>query len=169
MTIPSTKARAGHIIPFHTHDGNTISDPAFCTKTSCCTKQRALCNYMIDECDPELLADSDIVSNIRQQERTGRRESKKDEHEWRCPKCDDHLWPLRVKKDSINKGRPFISCRECNYFGWLDEGMCPDCKAFPLATWTVRKNSPNKGRRFETCSSQGCGYFRWIDETRRSK
>lgn len=97
-----------------------------------------------------------------------------------CPRCADHglIRLNKVKKDGPNKGRWFIACKESNcHFEWqnkdndddqqaTDDGLpeCPGCEAKTLREFTVKKDGPNKGRKFFKCSDVECNYFQWMDE-----
>jgi len=93
-----------------------------------------------------------------------------------CPKCKKDLTRLnKVKKPGPNKGRWFISCRACNdHFEWLSSDNdddredklppCPGCSADTLREWTVKKDGPNKGKKFFKCSDDACGFFQWADD-----
>ena len=70
-----------------------------------------------------------------------------------CPECGDALPCLVVKKESPNRGRPFISCRECDLFRWLDIGQCEKCKDW-LYAGTVKKEGQHKGKRFIACPNR---------------
>ena len=38
-----------------------------------------------------------------------------------CPRCGDSLLHVyKVRRNTPNKGRWFLSCPECDYFEWLD-------------------------------------------------
>lgn len=39
---------------------------------------------------------------------------------------------------------------------------CPECYS-PTGVFTVQKDSPNKGREFESCRADDCKFFRWCD------
>ncbi len=98
-----------------------------------------------------------------------------------CPRCVQHgLVRLnKVKKAGPNKGRWFIACSEekC-YFEWQtqrdndddapaeDNSLpeCPGCEAKTLKEFTVKKEGPNKGRKFFKCGDPNCNYFQWTDE-----
>lgn len=97
-----------------------------------------------------------------------------------CPKCHKELTRLnKVKKEGPNKGRWFISCRACNdHFEWMGKdndddtpqcgspGLppCPGCDGNTMKELTVKKEGPNKGRKFFKCGDEKCGYFQWADE-----
>lgn len=99
-----------------------------------------------------------------------------------CPRCAEHgLVRLnKVKKEGANKGRWFIACsQEKCHFEWQtqrdnddDQGQaenalpsCPGCEGNTLREFTVKKEGPNKGRKFFKCSDEKCNYFQWADET----
>jgi len=97
-----------------------------------------------------------------------------------CPRCGEHgLVRLnKVKKEGPNKGRWFLACREDKcYFEWqterdhdddqADNGLpeCPGCEGKTLREFTVKKEGPNKGRKFFKCSDPECAFFQWADET----
>lgn len=81
-----------------------------------------------------------------------------------CPLCSANLLS-QVSHSEKNPGRPYVSCRSCNYFSWLDEKredktcMCPRCRRTALEG-IVQKEGKNQGRRYATC--RGCG-FSWLD------
>lgn len=92
-----------------------------------------------------------------------------------CPKCHKDLTRLgKVKKAGPNKGRWFISCWKCNdHFEWMDKvdadddntlPECPGCDKHTLNEFTVKKEGPNKGKKFFTCADKQCGFFAWADE-----
>lgn len=56
--------------------------------------------------------------------------------------------------------RLYKRCREV--FAWVMENACPECR-HTLSEFTVKKEGPNKGRRFLTCSDRDCKHFEWID------
>lgn len=37
-----------------------------------------------------------------------------------CDKCNEIVYINTVKKENINNGRKFYSCKKCNYFKWID-------------------------------------------------
>ena len=101
-----------------------------------------------------------------------------------CPKCTEHgLTRLnKVKKEGPNKGRWFMACShdKC-YFEWQDKDHdddtpakapkgddalpeCPGCEGKTLREFTVKKEGPNKGKKFLKCGDESCGYFQWMDE-----
>ncbi len=74
-----------------------------------------------------------------------------------------------------NYGRPFFVCSKdidrCNYFEWADEIILskPPCyHNEPCTNWTVKKEGPNKGKRFFSCSrkqdEERCNFFKWATE-----
>ena len=97
-----------------------------------------------------------------------------------------------VKKDGPNKGRLFWTCskpfgEKCNMFDWADDstGAIPSqnsqsnnnsgdksCECGLAAiTKTVKKDGPNKGRLFWTCSKpfeDKCDMFDWADDSASS-
>jgi hypothetical protein len=96
-----------------------------------------------------------------------------------CPKCSGHgLVRLnKVKKAGPNKGRWFMACKESDcYFEWMTQRdndddqeddttpRCPGCDGKTIREFTVKKEGPNKGRKFLKCSDQECNYFQWLDE-----
>lgn len=104
--------------------------------------------------------------------------------------CGQPCVELTVKKEGPNQGRVFYKCgkpesERCQYFQWADEpprhagtagggqtGVvnegAPSCLCgLPSVTFTVRKEGPNTGREFYTCSKpreQRCSFFQWADE-----
>ena len=76
------------------------------------------------------------------------------------------------KKESY--GRPFFVCptrkqnQRCNYFAWGDQAIFerPLCKhGKPSRLLTVKKEGPNKDRKFFACDEQKenrCGFFEWF-------
>lgn len=95
---------------------------------------------------------------------------------------------LTVKKDCLNKGRKFHACpnpraEDCGFFQWSEDSFS---ERTPIITsqdennldihcqcgltskiLTVRKDSPNKGRKFYTCpkpQGKGCNFFMWYGE-----
>lgn len=80
-----------------------------------------------------------------------------------CPTCHCKLQKKYVKRNTANKGRPFMVCEDCqdsgrqSWFFWLDNGVC-SCGA-PWQASIVKKPGVNQGRHFRTCP--GCGLFRW--------
>ena len=105
-------------------------------------------------------------------------------------KCGESAKLLTVLKESPNKGREFYTCSKpkekgCRFFQWADEAETNTKQSFRIANseksshgvtcqcglslklLTVRKESPNKGRKFYSCNKyrdKGCGYFQWADE-----
>ena len=102
-------------------------------------------------------------------------------------RCGKSAKLLTVLKDSPNKGRNFYTCvkpkeQGCKFFEWADEILTNRKSSFiktkslddnytcqcgkSLKLLTVRKESPNKGRKFYSCNKykEGCGYFEWADE-----
>ncbi|KAI6656592.1 DNA topoisomerase 3-alpha [Oopsacas minuta] len=97
--------------------------------------------------------------------------------------CGDSAKFLTVKKDSKNKGRNFYTCpkptnQECGFFEWADElsqhnisssSFSDSCQChcgITAKSFTVKKDSPNKGRKFYTCPKpkvKECGFFQWAD------
>ena len=77
----------------------------------------------------------------------------------RCPKCEKSLIVNTVKKDSPNKGREFLSCKECNLFEWQDMPVCLGCglRQYEAAS---KKEGKNYGRVFRSCPNH-CN-FKWI-------
>ena len=91
---------------------------------------------------------------------------------------------LTVKKDSPNKGRKFYTCpkpqgKRCDFFKWFDEDIIAENPSLfvnsevncecgtPARLFTVKKDSPNKGRQFYKCvklKEQRCEFFQWADE-----
>lgn len=101
------------------------------------------------------------------------------EHGSTCPACNRGiLKTYKVRKDSPNKGRRFLACSEqdsCKHMvlppdeGWSrplpDEGApCPSCSKGSKRTFTVQKEGPNKGKRFQSCTEKACDW-RWLPET----
>ncbi len=82
-----------------------------------------------------------------------------------CPNCNEECRILKVRKPTPNQGRPFISCRECETFCWMDLGYCSKCNS-PMEGATVKKEGPNQGRRFRCCPNNCVGSFRWADSTK---
>ena len=96
-----------------------------------------------------------------------------------CCNCGDPANLLTVMKDGPNRGKKFYNCRtnSCDYFLWdtgraspnklthnqLSESLSCD-SGTPSELLTVRKDSPNKGKKFYSCPKQECGYFKWPDE-----
>ena len=90
--------------------------------------------------------------------------------------CQIPAQELTVKKDGPNKGRQFFSCktRTCDFFQWGDEEPeikpvpkegAPQCRCnIPATEFTVKKDGPNKGRPFFSCSERKCDFFQWGDE-----
>ena len=78
------------------------------------------------------------------------------------------------KKESY--GRPFFVCpirkqnQRCNYFAWGDQTIFerPLCEhGKPSRLLTVKKEGPNKDRKFFTCDEQKenqCDFFEWFRE-----
>ena len=74
-----------------------------------------------------------------------------------------------------NFGRPFFTCSKendaCDYFAWGDEAIIekPLCQhGKPCRLMKVRKEGPNKGRRFLCCPEWGekqCKFFKWFETT----
>src|ERR1700694_2871497 len=80
-----------------------------------------------------------------------------------CPLCKKPRRVFEVKKEGPNKGRPFITCSECDgRFWWQDVEKCPKCE-LPLQTGIVKKETKNKGRKYKSCMREKC-YFRFIKE-----
>lgn len=92
-----------------------------------------------------------------------------------------------VMRDGPNKGRRFLVCSEnkredkssCQFFEFEQEKVrplpgdgspCPVCKKGHLVTKLVRKEGPNKGKRFLVCSENKmgdkstCQHFAWPGE-----
>ena len=95
---------------------------------------------------------------------------------------------LRVNKVGPNCGRIFASCHGCDFFEWLTDpdpanappeptaekgsadevlealrskaGDCPVCGK-PRTANRVRKEGPNTGRLFYSCSDRECSHFEW--------
>ena len=77
-----------------------------------------------------------------------------------------------TKKESF--GRPFFVCpirkqnQRCNYFAWGDQIIVesPLCKhGKPSLLLTVKKEGPNKNRKFFGCAEQKekrCKFFQWF-------
>ena len=75
-----------------------------------------------------------------------------------------------MEKESF--GRPFFVCSKkndpCNYFAWGDQIIVerPLCKhGKPSRLLTVKKEGPNKDRKFFGCAEQkenGCDFFEWF-------
>lgn len=91
-----------------------------------------------------------------------------------CPKCKLDLLRLnKVRKEGPNKGRWFLSCKtEKCFFEWQDSDKdddapgvqpCPGCGEETLREFTVRKDGPNKGKKFLKCQDDACAYFQWIE------
>jgi hypothetical protein len=79
----------------------------------------------------------------------------------KCPHCHEKLPVHTVKKDGPNKGRPFISCWDCETLYWMDVGECKQCGA-PMRENVVRKEGKNYGRKFKCCPNDCQGSFRWV-------
>jgi len=44
--------------------------------------------------------------------------------------------------------------------------MAPNCQCnIEAVQFTVKKDGPNKGRKFYTCKTKQCKYFEWSDNT----
>ena len=81
-----------------------------------------------------------------------------------------------MKKESY--GRPFFVCpirkqnQRCDYFAWGDQTIVerPLCEhGKPSRLLTVKKEGPNKGRKFFSCAEQKenrCDFFEWFREER---
>ena len=98
--------------------------------------------------------------------------------------CGDSAKFLTVKKNNENKGRKFYTCakpkrNECGFFEWADEGPATPQRSIEYSQsvvcqcglaskiLTVKKDSPNKGRKFHSCpnpSVKDCGFFQWSEE-----
>lgn len=82
-----------------------------------------------------------------------------------CPNCKTALSKQVVKnKVSSNVGRPFAFCQQCCdegkiCFWFLDHGLC-DCGC-PMYQAEAKKGK-NVGRKFEGCSANCKGKFRWL-------
>lgn len=81
-----------------------------------------------------------------------------------CPNCGNECGIRKVKKETANQGRLFISCKECETFCWLDLGCCSRCNS-PLMEMTVKKEGHNQGRKFRCCPNHCVGSFKWAGET----
>jgi transcription elongation factor Elf1 len=79
-----------------------------------------------------------------------------------CPECGEDRPVWTVKKAGPNRGRPFISCPECDAFAWCDLRPCPTCGA-TLFVAQVKKGGPNLGRRFRACPRRCQKAFEWLD------
>ncbi len=89
--------------------------------------------------------------------------------------CSDNLAKLLIVKDpeKPNYRRPFFVCSKdenrCPYFEWADAiiPLRPYCfHNETCKSWTVKKEGPNKGRKFFRCPRQlyadgGCNFFQW--------
>jgi hypothetical protein len=95
----------------------------------------------------------------------------------KCPKCAEHglLRLNKVKKAGPNKGRWFMSCSQNScFFEWMEKDNddeaedalppCPGCEKDTLREFTVKKEGPNKGRKFFKCSDEECAYFQWVED-----
>ena len=48
----------------------------------------------------------------------------------------------------------------------MTTGVCPKCEVGELTLKTVRKEGPNTGKKFYSCSDrEGCNYFSWVEES----
>lgn len=88
-----------------------------------------------------------------------------------------HLLQLEVKKEGPNKGRKFWVCgqddesQRCGHFEWDNENDGPEAPACDkcgdaAVLRSVKKEGPNEGRYFWTCSqpmdaTTRCGFFQW--------
>lgn len=87
-----------------------------------------------------------------------------------CPMCSANLLP-QVSHSEKNPGRPYVSCKSCNYFSWLDEAredktcMCPRCRR---VAWegVVKKEGKNQGRRYVNCPV--CKFV-WLDPAKKAE
>src|SRR4051812_10801549 len=78
-----------------------------------------------------------------------------------CPLCLRMLRVLEVKKENINKGRPFITCEDCDLFEWMDMPLCAACGRREYEA--TCKQGRNEGRTFRTCP--GMCSFHWITKS----
>ena len=79
---------------------------------------------------------------------------------------------VTMKKESF--GRPYFVCSKennrCNYFEWGDQIIVekPLCKhGNPSRMLVVKKEGPNKGRKFFCCAEQkekDCKFFKWFED-----
>ena len=91
------------------------------------------------------------------------------------PECHIHnrLAKMRVVKDILkpNFGRPFFICsakeNPCSFWQWADV-LKPNCyHGLQCFVRKVKKDGPNHGRLFYTCSQgkdDSCGFFEWLVE-----
>ncbi len=75
---------------------------------------------------------------------------------YQCPDCGRALRPFNVRKEGPNRGRPFISCRRCDCFVWLDRERC-QCGRNYIQFWT--KGEPR--RKMEVCPNK-CEKARFV-------
>lgn len=91
-------------------------------------------------------------------------------------KCGVDAILLEVRKESPNKGKKFYTCksRACDFFQWQEQqdiqtnrniGQLVQCSCGKNAAFfEVRKEGPNKGRKFFTCKERTCDFFKWQDD-----
>lgn len=85
-----------------------------------------------------------------------------------CRKCGEPTILRRVRKTTINHGRPFWTCPSCDAFSWAD---CPLCFCGYGAISQRRKVSDgkrNEGKFFFGCANEDfesqCEFFAWEDD-----
>lgn len=84
-----------------------------------------------------------------------------------CDQCGDPTTLQRVRKASINHGRPFWLCKSCKVMTWAD---CPLCECGDGAIsrrYVVGEGKPKEGKFFFSCAHQNhkdrCNFFAWED------
>ena len=94
-----------------------------------------------------------------------------------CPKCSKTKLVTRVvQKDGPSKGKSFLSCpdRECGFSKWPEEKVanplpgdgakCTKCGVGTMDTKTIRKEGPNQGKKFLSCTNYpACNNAVWPD------
>ena len=84
-----------------------------------------------------------------------------------------------IDKEKGSFGRPYFVCskfkNKCNYFEWGDQVIVekPLCKhGNPSNLITVKKEGPNKDRKFFCCAEQkenSCKFFQWFEDQEELK
>ncbi len=97
--------------------------------------------------------------------------------------CGNNLARLRIVRDPMKRSyrRPFFVCSKdvnrCQYFEWGDETIPPKPYCFHSETcksWTVKKEGPNKGKKFFRCprmsdADERCNFFQWATVEEKKK
>lgn len=99
-----------------------------------------------------------------------------DGHGETCPKCGEGKLITREVQKGQHKGKKFLSCTrypDCDHSQWPQEKVdpidghgeaCEKCGTGKMLTRLVKKDGPNKGKKFLGCDNQECKNARWPAE-----